>query len=351
MQNNQISIRLSSYIDLLRGLSAFLVLYGHIFLVFSIKDFNEILTFFSYYGFQAVLVFFVISGFLVTKSFMNNLNNKYKNLSDYYIDRIFRIHVVLIPALLFTLCIDNITLLFDPANELILRRLTIENFFGNIFLLQEIYFERYGSNGPLWSLAYEFWYYVLFPSLYVIFFSFRKKIKIVSLIIVMILFYILPISLLKYFSIWLLGAFINFIPKVIFKNFWIPFTLFSLMFIYSSEYFDLKYINFVYYFIMSSFLALSFNSLNNKNTKKLNNSYIKISNFFSNFSYSTYIIHYPILILLSSITIKVTNSSLQILIICLVCIYLISYMFYLLTEKNTNKLKKYFYLYFMKASK
>jgi len=351
MKNNEISIKLSTYIDLLRGLSAFLVLYGHIFLIFKIKDLNGILTFFSYYGFQAVLVFFVISGFLVTKSFMNNLNNKKKNLSDYFTDRIFRIHVVLIPALLLTLCIDNFTLILDPSNELILRRLTTENFIGNILLLQEIYVERYGSNGPLWSLAYEFWYYILFPSLYIIFFSFRKRTKIISLIVVIILLFILPISILKYFFIWLLGALINFIPRIIFKNFWIPFILFSLMFILSSEYFEIKYINFLYYFIMSLFLALSFNSLNNEKSKDINKYYIRISNFFSNFSYSTYIIHYPILILFSFLAIKLSTDSLEILVICLVTTYLISYLFYLLTEKNTYKLKKHFYVYFNKVNK
>ena len=43
------------------------------------------------------------------------------------------------------------------------NELTARNFFGNLFYLQTIVCHSYGSNGPLWSIANEFWYYVLFP--------------------------------------------------------------------------------------------------------------------------------------------------------------------------------------------
>jgi peptidoglycan/LPS O-acetylase OafA/YrhL len=44
-----------------------------------------------------------------------------------------------------------------------LHNLTLGNFLGNLFFLQTIFCATFGSNGPLWSLANEFWYYVLFP--------------------------------------------------------------------------------------------------------------------------------------------------------------------------------------------
>lgn len=34
---------------------------------------------------------------------------------------------------------------------------------GNVFFLQTIVTPTYGTNGPLWSLANEFWYYLMFP--------------------------------------------------------------------------------------------------------------------------------------------------------------------------------------------
>jgi peptidoglycan/LPS O-acetylase OafA/YrhL len=36
---------------------------------------------------------------------------------------------------------------------------------GNVFFLQTIVVPTFGSNGPLWSLANEFWYYMLFPAI------------------------------------------------------------------------------------------------------------------------------------------------------------------------------------------
>ena len=34
---------------------------------------------------------------------------------------------------------------------------------GNLFFLQTIFVPPFGSNAPLWSLSFEFWYYLLFP--------------------------------------------------------------------------------------------------------------------------------------------------------------------------------------------
>src|SRR5262249_53262489 len=44
-----------------------------------------------------------------------------------------------------------------------LQDLTLRTFVGNLLFLQTIFCTTFGSNGPLWSLSNEFWYYVLFP--------------------------------------------------------------------------------------------------------------------------------------------------------------------------------------------
>jgi peptidoglycan/LPS O-acetylase OafA/YrhL len=43
--------------------------------------------------------------------------------------------------------------------------LTLSVFLGNLAFLQTILVPPWGSNGPLWSLACEFWYYIWFPAL------------------------------------------------------------------------------------------------------------------------------------------------------------------------------------------
>ena len=36
-------------------------------------------------------------------------------------------------------------------------------FLGSMAFLQTIYIPTFGSNGPMWSLSNEFWYYIVFP--------------------------------------------------------------------------------------------------------------------------------------------------------------------------------------------
>jgi peptidoglycan/LPS O-acetylase OafA/YrhL len=94
---------------------------------------------------------------------------------DYGINRATRLYVVLIPGLLFGLLWDVLggSLLAtkgiythpvaDLGPAIAADNLTAGNFIGNLFYLQTIFCSTFGSNGPLWSLANEFWYYALFP--------------------------------------------------------------------------------------------------------------------------------------------------------------------------------------------
>lgn len=309
--------------------------------------FENILAISTSYGFQSVLIFFVLSGYLVSKSAIRIINkNSKKSLKDYFIDRIFRIHVVLIPALILTFFLDQITISITSIDT-ILQRLTLENFVGNIFLLQEIFVDRFGSNGPLWSLSYEFWYYMLFPLGYLVY-KYKFKVNYLMAFFFLLIALLLPISIKKYFLIWLVGASINFIKKPIFNSFYIPFTIFLSMFILSSSYFDLKIIGFIYYFIMSLFLALTINSLVFIKLQP-NLIFKKISSFFADFSYSLYLVHYPFLVLLSALLPTLTNKNklsiqdFNLFLLILLTVYAVSYIFYFFIEKNTGVFKHKFY--------
>jgi peptidoglycan/LPS O-acetylase OafA/YrhL len=85
--------------------------------------------------------------------------------------------------------------------------LSLVTFVGNVFFLQGILVPSFGTNGPLWSLSYEFWYYIMFPLLLAVFMSsapmFRRACAVAALIAISV-FCGKDISL--YFLIWLLGA-------------------------------------------------------------------------------------------------------------------------------------------------
>ena len=135
----------------------------------------KILYFLTGFGHQAVMVFFVLSGLLISSSILRSLSIGRWSWSGYAISRATRLYVVLIPGLLFGVLWDvlgkslfaSTGLYTQPLGSfgglVVQNELTARNFFGTLFFVQTIVCNTFGSNGPLWSIANEFWYYVLFP--------------------------------------------------------------------------------------------------------------------------------------------------------------------------------------------
>jgi peptidoglycan/LPS O-acetylase OafA/YrhL len=173
----------SDSLDLIRALAACAVMVGHLRALFFV-DFRQLLHkswplealyFLTGFGHQAVIVFFVLSGFLISSTVIRSRVLGKWSWRDYAVNRATRLYVVLIPGLLLGLFWDRLgSWLFaakgiyarplsDLGPAVPLQNLTPGNFLGNLFFLQTIFCDAFGSNGPLWSLANEFWYYVLFP--------------------------------------------------------------------------------------------------------------------------------------------------------------------------------------------
>ena len=173
----------SAHLDLIRGLAAWAVMWGHLRGLFFV-DFPHIerhgvwfgaIYFLTGFGHQAVMVFFVLSGFFISSAILKRHASQNWSWRDYAIDRSSRLYVVLIPGLLFGLLWDTIGShrfastglythpIMDLGYTVASAGLTFKDFVGNICFLQTIVCRTFGSNAPLWSLANEFWYYVLFP--------------------------------------------------------------------------------------------------------------------------------------------------------------------------------------------
>jgi peptidoglycan/LPS O-acetylase OafA/YrhL len=126
-------------------------------------------------GHQAVLVFFVLSGYLVGGSTVRSIERGSWTWRGYLLHRGVRLWLVLLPALLIGGAIDATALHLHLAPGLygglvpnhitfdVRPNLTWKAFFGSLFFVQKILTPVFGSNGALWSLAYEFWYYLIFP--------------------------------------------------------------------------------------------------------------------------------------------------------------------------------------------
>lgn len=173
----------SVLLDALRGIAALLVCIGH-WRYFLFVDYPQLSHhhrwFFLPYllctlGHQAVIVFFVLSGYLVGGHILQTLDQGRWSWRGYLIQRGVRLWIVLLPALALGGVLDFAALHFHLAPALyagavhnhitfnVHATLTWKALIGNCVFLQTIATPVFGSNSPLWSLANEFWYYLIFP--------------------------------------------------------------------------------------------------------------------------------------------------------------------------------------------
>jgi peptidoglycan/LPS O-acetylase OafA/YrhL len=174
-------------LDVLRGPAALLVFAEH-WRNLLFKDFPEvahpgislkIFYVFTGAGHQAVMLFFVLSGCVIAHV-VYGLHERGKwSWRGYLSARLSRLWIVLIPALVLTALWDRIGIWLGDGqrsiyegtgfgnilNEPVAAVSGSEVFLGNVFFLQRILVPTFGSNGPMWSISYEFVYYLVYPLL------------------------------------------------------------------------------------------------------------------------------------------------------------------------------------------
>ncbi len=219
----------SAHLDLIRAAAAWAVMWGHLRTLFFV-DFQHLtqpswilkaIYLLTGFGHQAVMVFFVLSGFLISSTVIKSRLAGTWSWLDYGINRATRLYVVLIPGLLFGLLWDVLgSSLFatkgiythpvtDLGPAIAMDNLTVGNFFGNLFYLQTIFCSTFGSNGPLWSLANEFWYYALFPVALAAVFAWARRSSLAAIPLTALAFclsFFLGLDKLVGFLIWISGC-------------------------------------------------------------------------------------------------------------------------------------------------
>ena len=205
-------------IDATRAVLASLVAFSHAWYL-VVRDYQPgdgVLAGVGYFvaGFAhaCVIIFFVLSGYWITRSVGRRLHEGW-SWKSYLVDRVVRLEVVLIPALAFGGIVDAIGYYgFQTAthlaqtNTFVMRAdlgstLRPDVFIANLVFLQGIAVLPFGSNGPLWSVGYEFWYYLWFPALAL---SVRQRRASWSLILLMVGLWSVP--LVMGFLSWLCGS-------------------------------------------------------------------------------------------------------------------------------------------------
>jgi peptidoglycan/LPS O-acetylase OafA/YrhL len=213
--------------DALRGAAALLVVVGHL-RTLLVVDYEQssggpLLAFvygLSGLGREAVMVFFVLSGYWVGGSALRRAKEGLFDLVDYARRRLVRLWIVLVPALVVTYAADSVgrhwfgaTDIYggDPAYHLVApldlaTHSAAHVYAGNAAFLQTVLVPTAGSNGALWSLAYEFFYYAIFAGAVIVVFDRGRRRRWLAATAIVGLAWLSGGHILGYLTLWTLGA-------------------------------------------------------------------------------------------------------------------------------------------------
>ena len=305
-----ISPSLSRALDILRALAAFFVVTNHIgeaLFVFEdhLDPFNLFMFQFLYLGHHAVMLLFVVSGFLIGRAAIQCFTTDKQKVFDYGVDRITRIYVVLIPALILGFVSDQILLAVSTGSEFdyVAQRTSFLIFLGNVVGLQTILVPTFGSNGPLWSLACELWYYFMAPALLVALFGKSPRNRLIALAAFVGALCFVSDDILHYGGIWCIGV-ACWIPRRALLPKWLAWGL-MIAFLASAnnEYLWANGWGFPHIVGTAVSVALIINAhRHDRATQKATRP--SLSKFFAGFTFSLYLYHYPPLMILLALLVK-----------------------------------------------
>jgi peptidoglycan/LPS O-acetylase OafA/YrhL len=171
----KLSSSCSLFLNLLRGLAAQAVVVGHGLSYFGIT--NDL----PYIQNSAVVIFFILSGIVIAYSTFRKPDLSF---SSYFVDRLSRIYVGFMAAMFFILAIDWLSRSIFGNGYVYSSAFNVHTFLGNLFMLQDYPLQdqiksllnggmfsfislhlpitSFGSARPLWTVAIEWWIYLLF---------------------------------------------------------------------------------------------------------------------------------------------------------------------------------------------
>lgn len=353
----------SVLISLLRGLAALQVAAAHlraqVYPGFGSVQAPSLafqgLAFATGFAYLAVIVFFVLSGWLVGGSLLNRLDTD-RAIANYAIDRATRLWIVLIPTFGAMLLFGMATATLDPARP----SFALDNvysasaFVGNLVGLQNIVVPEFGGNFPLWSLSNETWYYVLFPLLVMLVRTRSTAYRVLMLLAVAAIVHLLNEAILLYFSIWLLGAAFSRVriecgPLLRWALFLGVVAAAVIIRLKGKSHIAVD--SFAQYLLFSLVFVLFLSSMQFQRTRGGVTEWVnRIGRFFSEFSFTLYVLHVPLIAALLQLAAPVLgeaklhpNQPLDMLVYLILYLGLVvgAYLFHLPFEAKTYRVREW----------
>lgn len=170
----------SQWQDILRLLLILQIVCGHIAAI-TLPQLSQLLSdpagnwfqiFFrggSRFGTQAAWLFIFLSGYMVLGRLIRDYVGKNPiSTKDFLFNRMIRIIPICWMAIFLTVVLDFLSIKLG-GNDFIYKNsysynmieaYNIQNLFGNLIFLQPVFFNAFGSNGPLWTVGYLMQFYI-----------------------------------------------------------------------------------------------------------------------------------------------------------------------------------------------
>jgi lipopolysaccharide/colanic/teichoic acid biosynthesis glycosyltransferase/peptidoglycan/LPS O-acetylase OafA/YrhL len=350
--------RQSLLIALLRGLAALQVAAAHLRAqVFpglgtlaAPSWWYQALAFATGFAHQAVVVFFVISGWLVGGSLLDRIGQPHA-LRDYAVDRVTRLWIVLLPGMLLMLLLALGSGALDPAAPSLsaANPWSLTSLLGNLAGLQTMAVPSFGGNFPLWSLAFETWYYVLFPLLVLSLRGANTARQLGAAALALSIAACLRTDILLYFTVWLMGAAASRVRLEAGRTqrwlFALTLLLVALFLRLLGQNGDLDRNSWLQDMFYSLLLLLCLCSAGRRDATPARRRLASFSNFIAGFSFTLYVLHVPLLRMLwdyrgGALLSPNQPASIAVYAATLAVCVLLSYLFHLPFEAQTARLRR-----------
>lgn len=201
----QIGNKRLEQLDGLRGICALVVLVHHVLiflapaksssLTFGVKFLELLIQIFGSMGLVAVIIFFVLSGFVIGYTTPEKYSKE--QAKKYLFRRFIRLYPIYLLVLLITFALSQ-------------NLPSIKDVIGAVFFTQGWFIPQIPNNEPLWTLHYEFMFYLLFVVIWKYNIKTEQAIAICficAILATLIPFH--PLAILGYFALWLAGFWLS----------------------------------------------------------------------------------------------------------------------------------------------
>lgn len=320
----------SDFFNLLRAISAFIILITHACMIFLLPRYDlrsEIGYVLISYPQYAVMTLFIISGFFITYSVLQIIekNTGSFSTSGFLFARLTRLYPALLFSIMLSIAVFFIfmhgnftgTYHYIPAGRhaSLLRTIHLDpkSYIASLLFLQGIFTHSEAplANPPLWTLSYEFWLYLIL--MFITLFIVNKKKVLASLFLASLFCYLIIANKprLIFFGVtWFSGAWLalNYHSKALFtSDFMVPIRFIAMLMLIvlvllyrhygPSIMISYPHIpNLTAEMLISLLCLCVFIGIIRKNYHFLHPAWRALINC-SFFSYTLYLIHYPLLIL------------------------------------------------------